>query len=158
MISSYLWIPTGAVVFGRFDRNPSLFGTLWIVVASLATLLLPGCSNSSSAHAVDMPRARDALKSALDEWKKGESLKSVRSSSSPMVVQDSDWAAGAKLTDYEIIGDGQAQDANLRVGVKLTVNGSPATGKSQGKTVEKKVWYLVTTSPQVTVFRDTMGR
>ena len=37
-----------------------------------------------------------------------------------MTIQDFDWAAGAKLNDYQIIDDGKAYDANLRVQVELT--------------------------------------
>ena len=72
-----------------------------------------------------------------------------------MTVQDFDWAAGAKLIDYQLVDDGKAQDANLTVQVKLTLS-DPA--KDKGKTTEKKVWYLVGTSPSVTVFRDAFRR
>jgi hypothetical protein len=149
------------VGFGPIDWNASHYGTLAVVaacVAVLATLFLPGCSSPSSAHAVDMPRARDALKIALDEWKKGESPKSLESASTPIVVQDMDWSSGAKLIDYELVDDGKAYDANLRILVKLTMNGGPSQGKAQAKAAEKRVWYLVTTSPKVTVFRDMPKR
>ncbi len=72
-----------------------------------------------------------------------------------MTVQDFDWMAGAKLIDYQIIDDGKAYDANLRVQVKLSLS-SP--GKASGKATEKKVWYVVGTSPSVTVFRDALRR
>ena len=104
----------------------------------LATLLLPGCSNSSAAHAVDEPQARDALKIALDEWKKGESIKSLASSSTPMIVQDFEWDSGAKLIDYQIIDDGKAEDANLRIQREAHHDGGPTAGSNQGKTAEKK--------------------
>jgi hypothetical protein len=150
-----------SAAFVPIDRNLSDYGTLAVLaacLATLATLLLPGCSNPSSAHAVDMPRARDALKIALDEWKKGESPKSVESASTPIVVQDFDWASGAKLIDYQIVDDGKAYDANLRVQVKLTMSGGQSQGKAEAKAAEKRVWYLVTTSPKVTVFRDMPKR
>jgi hypothetical protein len=152
-------IPTAWGHSGRADWNPAQYGTLWVIIAALlalATLLLPGCSNPGTAHAVDSPRARDALKSALDEWKKGQGPKSLESSSTPVVVQDVDWAAGAKLIDYQLVDDGMAEDANLRVRVKLTMSGGQPQGKTAGKTAEKSVWYLVTTSPKVTVFRDML--
>jgi hypothetical protein len=154
-------IPAVAIELARLDRDANRYGTFWIVgacLAALATLLLPGCSNSSTAHAVNVPQARDALKIALDEWKKGETIKAVQTSSTPLIVQDLDWSSGAKLIDYEILGDGQPEDASLRLRVKLTMNGGPAAGKNQGKAAEKSVWYLVTTSPKVTVFRDMLRR
>ena len=72
-----------------------------------------------------------------------------------MTVQDLDWAGGARLVDYQVIDDGQEKDANLSIKVKLVLN---APEKGQSKPTEKSVWYLVTTSPSVTVFRDTFRR
>jgi hypothetical protein len=130
---------------------------LLAALALLATLPMAGCSGSSRAHAVDPPRAREALKTALDHWKSGQTPDSLTSSSTPMTVQDFDWSGGARLVDYRIIDDGQAYDANLRVRVKLVLDGP---GKKPGKVGpdEKTVWYLVGTSPSVTVFRDALHR
>ena len=72
-----------------------------------------------------------------------------------MVAQDFEWAQGAKLIDYQVVNDGKEEDANLRVQVKLTLSN---LGKDKGKPVEKKAWYVVGTSPSVTVFRDIMRR
>ncbi len=143
----------------REDRDHSILGGLGVVMiclAVLASLVVTGCSNPSLAHAVDSPRALDALKTALDEWKNGADPKSLASSSTPMTVQDLEWAGGTRLVAYEILGDGKAEDANLRVRVKLTLAGG--TGKSSAKLAEKSVRYLVGTSPQVTVFRDMLRR
>ena len=101
------------------------------------------------------PRPREALKTALDHWKTGAEPGSLASSSTPMTVQDFDWAGGAKLIDYQMVNDGNAYDANLRVRVKLTLSNS---GRDKGKAAEKTVWYLVGTSPSVTVFRDMLRR
>jgi len=143
------------------ERDLSLYGSLWVVVASLGVLtilLLPGCSDSSRAHAVDVRHARDAIKIALDQWKKGDSPRSLASSSTPMIVQDFEWQAGAKLLDYQLIDDGKAYDANLRIQVKLTLTGDESWSKRTDQTTEKKVWYLVGTTPAVTVFRDPFRR
>jgi hypothetical protein len=135
------------------DHDALWYGTLGVLVACLgvlATLLLSGC-DSTHAHDVDESRAREALKTALDQWKSGAAPKSLQQSATPMTIQDFDWMAGVKLNDYQIVDEGKAYDANLRVQVKLTLTG-------QGKTTEKKVWYLVGTSPSVTVFRDMLRR
>lgn len=141
----------------RQDRDGSLCGSLWIVAACLGVLLallpLSGCSGSSHAGTVDAPLARESLKIALDHWKKGEDPKSLRSSATPMTAQDFEWSAGAKLLDYRILDEGKEEDANLRVQVKITLG---PQGKS--KSLEKKAWYVVGTSPSVTVFRDIMRR
>jgi hypothetical protein len=143
------------------DRDPSFYGTLWVVAACLAvlaTLLLPGCGDPSRAHAVNELSARDALKTALDGWKNGETPASFASAGSPMIVQDFEWESGKKLLDYQLVDDGKAYDANLRVQVKLTLAGSDGKAAAAGKNTEKKVWYLVGTSPKVTVFRDMLRK
>jgi hypothetical protein len=129
----------------------------WLAAGLVVLVALPlaGCWSSSQAHAVDPPHAREALRIALDQWKKGEGPRSLESSATPMIIQDFDWAGGARLIDYQVVDDGQPQGANLRVQVNLTLN-SPTKG--QRKTDEKKVWYLVGTSPSVTVFRDMLRR
>jgi hypothetical protein len=139
------------------ESDASWYGTILMVAACaglLVTIFFSGCSGSQ-AHAVNPSLARESLKTALDQWKKGEGPKSLESSSTPMTVQDFDWAAGAKLIDYQIDDDGKSEDANLRVQVKLILS-DPA--KDKGKSAEKKVWYIVGTSPSVTVFRDMLRR
>lgn len=129
----------------------------WATAAAFVAMTLPmaGCLGGAAAHAVDPPRAREALKTALDGWKAGKTPPSFRESSPPMTVQDLEWSGGARLVEYQIIDDGQARDANLLVHVKLILE-TPAPRGS--KRVEKTVWYLVGTSPSVTVFRDSFHR
>jgi hypothetical protein len=137
----------------REDRFLNRYGTLGVILACLgamALFLLSGCGGGSSAHAVNTSQARDALVTALDQWKSGEKPRSAPS----MTIQDFEWESGAKLVAYELQGDGQARGANLSIKVKLTL--APKDGK--GKNVEKSVYYLVGTSPSVTVFRDMLKR
>jgi hypothetical protein len=148
----------GSFVDRRDKGDTSRYGTLVLLLACvglLAALFIAGCSGSSQAHAVNPSLARESLKTALEQWKKWEGPKSLATSATPMTVQDFDWMAGAKLINYEIVDDGKAQDANLLVQVKLTLSDP---GKDRGKSAEKKVWYVVGTSPSVTVFRDALRR
>jgi hypothetical protein len=138
----------------RADHDRSLAGSLWVVAASLGVLafmLFSGCSGSRGPAPVDPALARESLKVTLDHWKKGEDPKSLMSSVTPITAQDYEWTAGAKLLDYEILDQGNNEDANLRVAVKIKVE---EPGKK--KAVEKKASYVVGTSPSVTVFRDVM--
>jgi len=137
-------------------HDVSWYGTLGVLGACLgvlATLFFSGCSGSAGAHAVDPPRAREALKIALDHWKNGKDPQSLESSAIPMTAQDFEWASGAKLLDYQILDDGREEDANLRVQVRITLG-----PQGKGKAVEKKASYVIGTSPRVTVFRDIMRR
>jgi len=138
----------------RDGRGPSCRGTLGALAACLGVLsaaLFSGCSGSGRAQAVDPARAREALKTALEHWKKGDGPGSLTTSETPMVARDFEWSEGAKLLDYQVLGDGKEEDANLRVQVQLKLG---PRGKT--KAVEKKVWYVVGTSPSVTVFRDML--
>jgi hypothetical protein len=161
MISASKLMPFGPGQLDHLERNSTLYGSLWVIAACLvvlATLLLPGCSNSSVANPVNELQARDALKIALDAWKKGETSQSLASSSTPMTVQDFEWDTGSKLLDYQLVDDGRADGPNLRIQVKITTIGEPAQGKKDAKPTEKKASYVIGTSPRLTVFRDIMRR
>jgi methylthioribose-1-phosphate isomerase len=120
----------------------------WIIRGAAictALLLLAGCNTDPpKVAAVNPGEAMAALKTTLDAWKGGKSMESLGTASPPIVAQDIDWMQGKKLTSYEVVGDGIPQDANLRVEVKLTL---------EGEAKERKVFYIVGTSPKLTVFR-----
>lgn len=116
-------------------------------LAALAVVLLAGCSvGPKLAAPVEPDKARAALRTALDAWKAGKPIDSLAEANPPIVAQDVDWLAGAKLEDYAVLDDKEA-DANLRVRVQLTVR--PA----QGAPAKKTVTYVVGTDPKLTVFR-----
>lgn len=115
---------------------------------AVAGLLFSGCFGQERAAAVDPGRARRALQTALESWKKGDTIEQLRSNSPSIVAQDFDWMAGARLVDYEVTGDGKDDDANLRIPVKLSLR------TAQGKDLSKSVSYVVGTSPVLTVFRE----
>jgi hypothetical protein len=47
---------------------------------------------------------------------------------------------------------------NLRIQIKLTLAGATGKASTSTKSGEKKVWYLVGTSPKITVFRDMLRK
>lgn len=117
---------------------------------AVAALLvaLAGCSpGPRTAAPVEPDKARAALRTALDAWKAGRPIESLAGESPPIVAQDFDWMAGATLVEYQLLGDGTPEDANLRVRVQLTVR------DRQGRTTTKTVPYVVGTDPKLTVFR-----
>ena len=136
MIRTHRTTSLGPGGLGRRDRNPSLYGSLWVVAACLivlATLLLPGCTSYGSAMAVDGPQARNALEGGVDSWKKEESTKSLALSSPPIVVQDFEWDSGAKLIEYQLVDNGKEEALNLRVAVRLIVKQHGGQGEELGK-------------------------
>jgi len=131
------------------DRLTSLGGLL-VIVAAIGVLgfVLSGCSGQERAAPVDPPRAREALKTALERWKAGGRPEELQNGSPAITVQDFDWQGGQGLASFEVLGEGQYDDANLRIPVRLALQ------KPGGKTVTKQVKYVVGTSPVITVFRD----
>lgn len=109
----------------------------------LLVLLAAGCADRPAAAPVVPDKARAALKAALDAWKAGRPIESLAADTPPVVAQDFDWMAGAKLDAYELVGDGTPLDANLRVAVRLTLKGKGV----------KTVHYIVGTDKTLTVFR-----
>lgn len=117
------------------------------ITTLFASCMFAGCAGSRHAEPVDPSQAREALKAALDGWKKGNAPAALQSATPPITVQDLDWQAGARLVDYQVDGAERPVEANLYVPVKLTLR------TARGKEVKKQVNYIVATSPIITVFR-----
>ena len=120
----------------------------YFAMLAASVTLVVGCNEQERAAAVEPTKAREALVLALESWKRGESIETLKTASPPIVAQDFDWMAGKKLAAYEVNGEGKNDDANLRIPVKLTFR-TPA-----GQHATKSVSYVVGTSPALTVFRD----
>ena len=126
------------------SNRPALF-----VAAAALALLACGCGpRHPTADPVNADTARQTLQSVLESWQRGEALESWQQRDPKVVVQDSDWSAGAKLKEFEILGVGEPRDANLYCQVKLVLDG-PGRGKQP-----QTVTYVVGTDPVLTVFRD----
>jgi len=123
---------------------------LWgVAFLGIVMTVIVGCaSRPQRAGPVNPSVAREALRASLESWKKGEQMRSLRERSPAIIVQDLDWEAGYRLTDYQIIGDGKDDTVNLRCPVQLTLV------DTQGHQVKKKVRYIVSTDPGITVFRE----
>ena len=125
-------------------RRPSL---AWLV-ALIATACLAGCGVRERAAPLDVELAREALKTSLEAWKKGDSPDTLKNGSPSIIAQDPDWVTGARLVAYTLDGDDKRVAENLFVPVKLTLK------LKNGKQATKNVTYVIGTSPQVMVFRS----
>ncbi len=119
-----------------------------LFAAMLAWAGTAGCAKQQHAAPVNPEVARESLRTALETWKRGEAPDSLRQASPSITVQDMDWRQGYRLVDYEIVGDGVYDNANLRCPVKLSLR------DPQGRPVTRRVTYMVGTDPQITVFRE----
>lgn len=117
------------------------------LICTAMLLIVSGCG-PTRARPVNVELAKSTLIDVLDHWKSGGSMDELQSSSPEIVVQDASWTKGQQLQDYQLIGDGKAEDANWFCEVELTFKASGGGGKSK-----KTVTYVVGTDPVLTVFR-----
>jgi hypothetical protein len=117
-------------------------------LALVAAFTFGGCGDAPKAPRVNSEAARAALQTALEAWKSGQTPAALKSGSPAITAQDMDWESGQKLLSFQVLSPGQDDDANLRIPVELTLE------EQGGKEKRKKVSYVVSTSPAVTVFRE----
>ena len=116
---------------------------LFPVIASCA---LAGCESSPLPPPTDAAKGRDAMKLVLDTWKRGGGVEELATAS--VTARDPDWAAGAKLTAYEIAPEEGRAGLDLVLTVKLTLQ------RSDGKPQNKKVGYTVGVGATTVVLRN----
>ena len=126
----------------------SLFRVNAFLLTSLVLAAAAGCTRQQHAAAVNPELARQSLRQVLDGWKRGDDLAAFRQATPNITVQDMDWTRGYKLLDYEVVGDGKYDDANLLCPVKLKLQ------DPKGNAVSREVTYMVGTDPVITVFRE----
>jgi hypothetical protein len=118
--------------------------------ASIVLLLamLAGCGGSGATPA-DADTARSALQTALEAWK-NDSLERLARAAQPIIFNDHDVRAGRMLLDYKIHSDDRFGNA-VRCPVVLSLR------DKQGRTFEKRISYLVDTSPKIVIVREDLG-
>ncbi len=112
-----------------------------------AVLLVAGCGDPSLQAPAEPTQAREALRTVLDAWQRGDALDSLRSGSPAVRVNEPDWAAGCRLTRYQIVSNGDRAGIDIRFPVVLTLQ------QPNGKTLRKNAAYMVGTSPALTIVR-----
>lgn len=119
------------------------------LIGFVASLMLIGCGpRQQTAKPVDADQARSALETVLTDWTKGGKPEAWMQRVPQVVIQDADWARGAKLRTFEILGPGEPRDANLFCRVKLVLE------EPSAQPAEQTVTYCVGSDPVITVFRD----
>ena len=96
----------------------------------------------------DPEQARQALRSALDAWSRGEKSDSLRGGAPPIHVVDGDWDRGLRLAKYYLAPDDQESGPNLLCPVQLSLR------DGRGRSFNKRVVYLVGTDPHVSIVRE----
>ncbi len=116
------------------------------LIGLLSLLCLPGCSDAKPVVA-NPDRARVALETALEAWKKGAPHESLKAANPPIHVSDSEWHDGNKLVEYELRAERSA-GFGWRCEVQLTVEAK------DGGTRKHLAMYRVDTEPAIVVVHE----
>jgi hypothetical protein len=135
------------VLTTSFTRPPRYRAPL----VALCMMIWAGCDSTSMPTPPSADAAKQVLDRALTAWKQGETIEAVKKGSPPIEVIDPVWMHGAKLTDYEVQGEGRPSGAQLAYRVKLSLT------EASGKKSEITVTYEVGTDPILTVVRPIFG-
>jgi hypothetical protein len=115
-----------------------------------AALALCGCGDPKPlSMAATAESSRATLVTGLDAWKAGKSAEQMADFSPPLTFMDDDLAAGAKLIDYKVEGDGQVRGTGYTYIVTLKLQ-----EKDGAKARDKKFGYRVVTEPKHVIARE----
>lgn len=102
-------------------------------------LFLSGCQSEAQPLPLDEPLARQSVEKALQAWVDGKTPADLKPE---IIMGDSGWEQGKKLTSFEILKDEETSDgSNLHIRVRRKFDSG-----------ESKVIYIVGTSPVITIF------
>ena len=113
----------------------------------ICCLLATGCSPAPVPPS-DSKQALELVEKLLGQWKSGTTIEELEKMTPPTYVSEALWKGGAKLTDYKVVGDGEMLGPNVRFKISLKYAGK------NGAVVERSFYYLVTTTPALTFFRE----
>ncbi|MCI0377488.1 MAG: hypothetical protein L0215_07775 [Gemmataceae bacterium] len=125
------------------SRRHLLWGTTLLFSAALG-----GCGGGSLPDRADPQKAKDALRTALETWQKGEPIETLAKRAPPIYFNDPKATEGARLTSFELDDNHEFFGQSVRVTVKATLE------RESGKSKQRQLNYLVDTSPAVVIVPD----
>ena len=112
-----------------------------------ALFLVAGCGPVSTDRYVPAEQtSRQALEAALTAWQNGQKPDEVTTGPPAVRVVDSWWSAGAKLAQFQIVGEESGSGPTF-FSVRLTVKG-------KSRTTERTVRYVVVGRDPLWVYRE----
>ncbi len=120
-----------------------------LFLAILMPVLASGCGKGGHKFSqADLDRARQALETCLDSWKKGEMPAKLRTLPEPIEFAEEGPRDGVKLLDYQITGTEHTDAEVMRFSVKLSVQ------DRRGRKEERQVTFAVALKSPIAVGRD----
>lgn len=117
-------------------------------LALTALFGLMGCGGGATAP-VDPAQGEQAVRTAFECWKKGDTPESLHQRTPPMYLNEPEFAAGRRLLDFEIVEPLEPYGRQLRCAVKLSLEDTKTGAKT-----EKRIGYQVDTNPVVVIVRE----
>lgn len=122
-------------------------GTSVVLFLVMAFSCVMGCG-PSRVPLSDVQEAKNLAQQLLEKWKSGEDMAKFATESPPIFVSEDLWRKGAKLQSYTFLDEGQMFGSNIRFQITLKCV------SKEGKATERTFYYLVTTTPALTFFRE----
>ncbi|MCI0639613.1 MAG: hypothetical protein L0Y72_02490 [Gemmataceae bacterium] len=120
---------------------------LWSATVLLSAALL-GCGGGSLPDRADPHKAVEALRTALETWKKGEPVEALAKRTPPIYFNDPKATEGVRLSSFELDDNHEFFGQSVRVTVKATL------ARDSGKSKQRQLNYLVDTSPVIVIVPD----
>ena len=117
-------------------------------VICLGALALAGCGKTAESFVPASDHAQASVERALQAWQSGASAGRIEPAAKgqvPLQAVDSDWIAGKKLQNFEIVGEMPREAGPRRFTVRLTLAGARAPIEA--------TYYVVGQDP-LWIFRD----
>ncbi len=120
---------------------------LLVLPLLLCCLLAAGCGPAKVPPS-DSQQALALVEKLMGQWKSGAKVEELAEMTPPTYVREDLWKNGVKLTNYKVVGEGEMLGPNVRFKISLKYAGK------NGTVAEKSFYYLVTTTPALTFFRE----
>jgi hypothetical protein len=110
-------------------------------------LLLPvlGCGGGSLPPMASPDQARSALTTALDAWKSDASIEALTKGQPPIYFNEPRLKSDARLLNFQLRDSHEMYGQSVRIEVDMTFQ------QKDGTTKERKVSYLIDTSPAIVI-------
>ena len=122
-------------------------GTNVVLFLVMVLSCVMGCG-PSRVPLSDIQEAKSLAQQLLEKWKSGEDMSKFATESPPIFVSEDLWRKGSKLQSYAFLDEGQLFGSNVRFQITLKCL------SKEGKASERTFYYLVTTTPALTFFRE----
>jgi len=119
--------------------------SVWIAALLLAMTCV-GCTASPPPPA-DPKEARGAVETALEAWKRGETMQSLTERKPPIQFTDLNWEKGFTLEKYEITS-AEPRGVSMRITVKLAMK------TKEGQKRDAPAVYIADTAPRIVIVTE----